>query len=590
MLFKLVKLYSDNPDFRTLEFNEVGFTFILARHKKERKSDDKNSFNGVGKSLSIALIHFCLGTDKNPAFEILDNWTFCLEIKINDKLYTIKRNTSFQESIFLDDKEYTISKFNEKMFTLLYDDLSIKYLKFRSVLSRFIRPSKKSYLSYDKPVPQEQPYAVLINTGFLLGFDENLIQQKLILKQGLDDFNNRRKRFEKDDIIKDFFLKDGLKKDIKKYLRDLDAEIEKKERQKKNFEIAENYSDIVKETKKIRLRIKELEHKLFINKEVLQNVENNLKLRTELSSNALLKIFDEAKINFGKENIKSLKEVEDFHKQLSKSRNKRLKCEQKELFLKNEFLKNKITDLQITFNHKSQFIKTYGAIEEYNNLHEVIFSLKKRYHKLESYHKIIQKYEKEISLIKINLEKENIKSDNYLDEKENLIKENHMFFKKLIESFYGDKTGSISLLTNKGDNTTRFDLDVSTTDDSSDGVNSVKIFSYDILNLKNYLHNKFGFIYHDSRLFYNIDETQIRFMLKLLSDFIPKNNLQYICSLNENQFDSLKKCFVEKEDIKGFEEIFKFTGKDKTVMLELSDESDKTKLLGNKYEIKYDTY
>jgi uncharacterized protein YydD (DUF2326 family) len=589
-LFKILKLYSDNPDFRTIEFNESGFTFILAKHKLEKKGDDKDSFNGVGKSLSIALIHFCLGAKKNTAFNVLDNWTFCLDIKINDNLYTIKRNTSVQEIIFIDDEEFSINKFNAKMFSILFDDLSINGLKFRSLLSRFIRPSKKSYISYDKPVSEEAPYIALVNNGYILGFNEELIEKKYLLKQEFDSLDERRKKFEKDDIIKEFFLKDGSKKDIKRYLRELESEIEKKELQKKHFKIAENYSDIVAETKKIRLEIKELEHKLFLNKEILQNIEDNLKLGTELSANKLLKVFDEAKISFGEENIKSLKEVEEFHKKLSRTRNKRLKDEQKNLLENEKNIKGKITDLQIEFNKKSMFIKSYGAIEEYDNLQEVIFSLKKRYQKLDTYHKIFQKYDKEISRIKINFEEENIKSDTYIDEKEELIKSNHNFFKSLIESFYNDKTGSIGILTNKGENTIRFDLDVTVTDDSSDGVNSVKIFSFDVLGLKNYSHHKFGFIFHDSRLFYNIDETQIRFMFKFLLKFINENNLQYICSLNENQFNSLKDCFEKNEDIDDFNKIFRFEKENKTVTLELSDESDKTKILGNKYEIKYDTY
>lgn len=586
ILFKLIKLYSDNPDFKTLEFNESGFTFILANHKKGKKEDDKNSFNGVGKSLAISLIHFCLGSDKNSAFEVLDNWTFCLDIKIGEVIHTIKRNTGEQEVIYFNDEEFSRNKFNEKIFSLLYGDLSIKHLKFRSILSRFIRPSKKSYIYYDKPVPQEQPYTALINNCFLLGIDEKIIENKFILKKNLDDLDERRKKFEKDDIIKEFFLKDGSKKDIRKYLRDLESEIEKKEIQKKKFKIAENYSDIVDETKKIRLEIKKIEHKLYINKEILQNIDDNLKLRTELSANKLLKVFEEAKITFGEDNIKSLKEVENFHKKLAQSRNKRLKEERESLLELNQSLKEKIINLNLKFNEKSQFIKEYGAIKEYENLQEIIFSLKRKHQKLSTYNKIIQKYEKKISLVRIKLEEENIKAENYLEKNEELIKSNHHFFKQLIESFYGDKTGSVSIIANKGDNTTRFDLDVSVTDDSSDGVNSVKIFSYDILNLRNYNHNNFNFIFHDSRLFYNIDETQIRFMFKFLLNFIYENNLQYICSLNENQFDSLKECFKENNDLDSFNKIFKFSGEDKTIMLELSDEKENSKLLGGKYELK----
>ena len=65
---KLIKLYSNKKSFRTVRFNEKGLSIILAK-KKENTQGGKKTYNGTGKSLIIALIHFCLGSNPNSAFE-----------------------------------------------------------------------------------------------------------------------------------------------------------------------------------------------------------------------------------------------------------------------------------------------------------------------------------------------------------------------------------------------------------------------------------------------------------------------------------------------------------------------------------------
>lgn len=586
---KLIKLYSDNSDFKTIEFNLTGFTFILAK-KKINNKDDKSTFNGVGKSLIIALIHFCLGSDKSDELSKLDNWTFFLDIKIGKNEFTIRRNTKDQDIIFLDDEDYTCRKFNEKILSLLNEELNMKFLKFRSMLCRFIRPSKKSYIEFDKPITKEIPYSVLLNSLFLLGFNAELIEEKYNLKEKLDEYNQKKKNFEKDDIINEFFFTNENKKDFSQMIRDLKLEIEQKEIQKQKFKIAENYSDLVKETKEIRNQISEVEHKLFLKNEILGNIQENISRKTELSKTKLLNLFKETKIALDSNSIKRLEEVEKFHSTLTRTRKKRLQDELD--FVENEIkvLKESIINLQIKFNSKSLFLKEHGAVEEYEKLTETLFSLKKKLQKLESYNIIIKKYDRKISDTKINLEKANISTNKYLEEVEIELENLHKDFNRMIESFYGkgSKTGSISLVNNDGENQTRFDFNVSVEGDSSDGINAVKIFSYDVLLLKKYPHHHFNFIFHDSRLFYNIDENQIRLMFIYLSEFFKKNDVQYICSLNQNQYEKIKEKFDEYNDLNRFNEIFVSEGDKKTIKLVLSDESDKTKLLGGKYEIKYD--
>ena len=74
---RLIELSANKPSFRTVRFNPRGPSFIVARQKDPESSDKKRTYNGVGKSLIIALVHFCLGSNKKPGFETaLPGWEF----------------------------------------------------------------------------------------------------------------------------------------------------------------------------------------------------------------------------------------------------------------------------------------------------------------------------------------------------------------------------------------------------------------------------------------------------------------------------------------------------------------------------------
>ena len=60
----IYKVFADNPNFKEVNFTK-GLNIVLG--SKSSDSDDKDTRNGVGKTLLIDIINFCLGAhiDKN---------------------------------------------------------------------------------------------------------------------------------------------------------------------------------------------------------------------------------------------------------------------------------------------------------------------------------------------------------------------------------------------------------------------------------------------------------------------------------------------------------------------------------------------
>ena len=226
----LKKLSSNKEQFHTVEFKK-GLNFIVGRRKDPNIKELKETYNGVGKSLIIELIHFCLGSSKIEVFEEnLKGWTFTLEFEIYGEEYRVTRECEKQDFVSVNSEIMKVSKYTnllaEKVFGLSNVN-KISNVSFRSLISRFIRRYKSSYNKYNTYIAKEKDYAKLVNNAFLLGIDTNLIQSKMKQKKEMAELQKTKKIVEKDPILKEYFVGNedldieitDLKDEIKKYSR-----------------------------------------------------------------------------------------------------------------------------------------------------------------------------------------------------------------------------------------------------------------------------------------------------------------------------------------------------------------------------------
>ena len=61
---QLISLEANKPSFNTVHFNPKGLTLIIG---KSTSTDKNNTYNGVGKSLLLQLVNFCIGFQQNPS-------------------------------------------------------------------------------------------------------------------------------------------------------------------------------------------------------------------------------------------------------------------------------------------------------------------------------------------------------------------------------------------------------------------------------------------------------------------------------------------------------------------------------------------
>lgn len=576
---KLKCLSANHESFKTINFNPEGISLIVAKQKTQ---DKKNTFNSVGKSLSIALVDFCLGSSANKAFkEKLPGWVFILDYEEKGQSHTVKRSTDNQNVLTLDGQNIKVDNFRQMLGKQVFNlNDPIPYLTFRSLIIRFLRPYRDSYSSYNTYNKKEKDYQQMLNTAYLFGLNVDIAQKKEKLKEELDNTRKFEKQLQENEAVKSFFLQGNIKQneDIKIKMVDLHRKIELLQKNIEHFIIAKDYNKIKKEADDISSRLRLLRNQASQFKNAISSIEKSMAIKPSLTKKQLEDFYQEAGIELGDIIKKHLDEVETFNNKLITSRTKSLFDEKQKFARKLEVVNDEIKAKGEIEDEKLQYLNSHGALGDYVGLTEQFNKYKEQYGALDNYQKMIAKYKEHEKQIKAEFASEDEKTEKYINDIDDYRNAIISRFQTLVEHFYTNYTAGITIQNKDGVNSLRYNIEAKISDDAGDGVNCVKIFCYDWTILCTQSNHDVKFLFHDSRLFADIDPRQIVTALNIAYTESKSRGFQYILTINQNILDNLKEIMPQEDYHKIITD---------SEVLELSDESDQGKLLGVKIDMDY---
>lgn len=568
----LRNVYSNRASFRTVEFNKTGLSFVVAKQKNPGSSEPGKTYNGVGKSLLVRIIHFCLGADaKNYKVfcEKLPEWEFFVDFEIDNEKYTAKRATNNPKKITLNKEVISVNKFNKKMESLCFEiPEDISFLSFRSLIPFFIRPQKESYVAYNKPGKTKTDYQALLYNAFLLGLDVVLAQKKYTIRKEQERVKNLEKNFKNDSLLRDFLTGN---KDVTLTLVDLEERIKRLDDDLSDFKVAEDYNDVQLEADKVEMELFSLNNRVIMLQNNIEHINKSLKFSPDINKENIKAIYRESKIYFSENMTKTLDELEVFYDKLISNRKRRLLEQQNKLKLEQQNKKVDVEKLQKDLDKLMKYLGEHQALDLFVSLSNKDAELKAERDSLKKYQELQSEYKtKERQSEKDFIELTEV-TEQYLTEIEPDTVVLRDYFRSLAKIFYPDSVAGLTIECNDGENQLQFNINAKIESDASDGINNVKIFCYDLTILfKGHNHN-IDFVFHDSRVFDGTDERQKTDMFKTVYQKFAQANKQYIATVNQNQLDEIKKHIKDDE----FEKIIT-----QNTVLTLTDESDSEKLLG----------
>lgn len=570
---QLISLDANKPSFNRVVFNPKGLTLIIG---KSTSTDKNNTYNGVGKSLLLQIVNFCLGSNKIPAFEqYLSGWEFTLNFKIGDEKYTARRSTKTQNKIYLNDKEFGQSAFNSAMERMLVNiPEDSPYLTFRTVLSRFYRAGRGSYVS-SLATAKEQSFSSLVNNAFLLELDLDYVYQKRNTRKRFLELEKFEKSFKKDPVIREYYTGDL---DVEFEISRLTQDTKKLEFDIENYNVAENYAAIQNEADCMAEKLSQIKNRLYYLSTSIKNIKHSMSLYQDMDLGKVYSLYGEITELFKEGTLQTLENVTTFHKSIHTKRSERLAKELKKLSAAHLEEEKSNKDLQESFDEKMKLLAKSRALDFFAAINAKLTEIKSKLSKLNDYNNISVHSKKEMAESLNELSSQEVSAIEYLELYKEQAHPVYLGFTDLVNEFYQNVPAGISIQNNEGNNQERFKISAKIQNDASDGINEVKIFCYDLNNLINSTVHNFQSIFHDSRMFSDIDPRQRAILLQRAHSLTKASDKQYIATINEDQLTSLKDVLTEEE----FEEIFD------TVKLELKDDSPESKLLGIQIDMQYE--
>lgn len=571
----LLQLASDNPKFNTINFKN-GLNIIVGSQITEEK---KKSINGVGKSMSLSLVHYMFGsTFKTPTEKKLEEYlstygTFELTFTHKKVEYIIKKDFSRTE-YYVNGEKVVKTNYPKKLNEIFLGNKEANP-SFKQIFNTFARrySSDNGMIYYSNILtqqgrPVEDYYQQYTNLS-LLSIDMSLVKKSFDIK---------------DKIVKlkkaESTVKDYEKALDKTNIDDIKDEIERLDTQVKDFIIAENFDKLKQEADSLTTEINDFRNQIFFTtkKQKIKELNYENSENTNIDIEKIEELFNEANFFFEDKITKRLEQSQEFHNNLIRNRRKRLSAEIIDLNIIIEKLQIDMTSISEKRDSILKDLNNKGALEERDTLKDRIKTLEDEKNDLEKYEHILSEFKKDKSSLEVGVAIIKQESISYLEKRHKDLEVIQKTFRSLVKQFYNTSGGSFKI-DEAPTAKYLFNINAHIPKEGSQGVGEVKIFCYDILL---YQLNKdlLNFLAHDGCLFSEMDRRQKTTIFKVILELIKDKDFQYFLNIGDN---TLKEILDENDEIKILSDKEKETIT-KSIRLTLSDKEEKNWLFGESFD------
>ncbi|OQX97077.1 MAG: hypothetical protein B6I24_09960 [Bacteroidetes bacterium 4572_128] len=545
----LKKLYTEPEYFKPIQFN-TGVNLIIGD-----KSDKSKKTNGVGKSICVEFINFCLlkGKKDSRVMKIPDNdfpldTKIILDIKINDiELSIIRKRDKLDNVLIVKENQEiffnTISKASDYLQNILFVNQTNKsvFPSFRQLFSPIIRDERSEFKdlinTFDtkKRIPPD-----FIPHLFLLGFDISIyIDFKRVFKQIEKQTTYIRKL--KNDITENRSLK---LTDVRAKVNALDDEVKKLNKAIEGLHSNEAFESVQKDLINLETELDSLRIRQKALKYEIKKIQS-LPKPESISKTEIAILYNQFKQGLGDLIEKSLSDLEIFKAKIDNFRNNIINK-------KLEKLTTELNKTAIKIGEKdkkySDILKTIDDGKILKNLKTGLSVFNKKSEELNKIRYQMTAYDEadkhKKNVLKPRLDELKLDINKQITENELIRNSFEQTILDIHEIIMNNKEASFYINTKKASNSKHYiDFEMRIFDDGSRSVERTKVFIYDMALMFNE-HTKEKhprLLIHDN--IFDVDQDTLVQSLNYLSkqEELYPNDFQYILTLNRDKIENEEK-------------------------------------------------
>jgi uncharacterized protein YydD (DUF2326 family) len=542
-MIRLRKLYTFPEITKPIIF-EDGLNFILGE-----RDLSSNKTNGVGKSMSIEFLNFCLlrkegGSRvlKIPKVFLDPDTQICLDIEINKKPLTIIRNTKTPDKpeIITEDKKVPFDsldnalKYLNDIFYSKGSDINLNP-SFRELINPSLRDERSefkdivSYFDTKTRVPADY-----VTPLYLLNFDLATYRFAKSIIKDIDKISR---------VISDLYKgitqnKTKRLPEVRAEVNSLEGELEKLENELEQFRTYESFEAIEEDLTDMDVKLDELRSQQAYYKLSIKKIRSLPEIE-KIDEEEVLFVYEQFKSGLGEQLKKTFTQVNRFKEKVESFQNHIINEKLKEFISQHKLISDKVRSLD---DKRAQMLSLIDKQGVFKNLKQ----------SLAIYH---QKSE-ESSNIRTQLKRydSNIKDKNRLKSQKSTvvtrIDDQIVNNEKILESFndtlsdihnriMGNRGCSFNIVTANTDtykDIIKFDMTIDY--GGSHSVERIKVFIYDLaLLLNDYTSAKHpSFLVHDN--LFDVDQDTLIESLNFLYTLKEPESFQYVLTLNNDKLDN----------------------------------------------------
>lgn len=574
---------ANQPGFRPVHFSP-GLNLIVAdRHET---ATDKDTRNGVGKSLLLDIIHYCLGSNAfldRQTIASLKGWEFQLDLTIGSRRVTVTRSLSASDQVriggdiagweplgpqpaLLDHAtaklppRQWIQRLGSSLFDLPAENGDTgPRPSFRTLMSYLGRRREEGYLSpltwIAKPTAPDRD----LHLAYLLGMNWECPRDWSRLNDKDKELRALQKVIAKGVVAGTSATMGELES---RRVR-LEHDAERSAAALRSFKVHPNYDALQKDADRLTAEIHELQNRDYTDRQILSRYRESTKEESPPKPLSVEAVYEDAGIVFPDQLKRTLSEARRFYRQIVRNRSRFLKTEIERLERTISERRTRIEKLTEERASVMQVLATHGALSEHSRLQERHVAL----------HERLQNIRTQIANVeRLNREREALDASRV--EIKRAAKEDYEALRPIREAalrwFNENSTalyeapGNLVIDVGAGGYQYRAEIERS----ASEGIGRMLIFCFDltVLQLQKRLGRGMDFLIHDSLMFDPVDTRQRARALERAHRVTSEIGAQYICALNSDMVP-------EKDFSDGFDY-------EQFVRLRLSDESPEGRLLG----------
>lgn len=546
-MIRLVRLYSTPEIFEPIVF-ELGLNLILGE-----RSEGSNKTNGVGKSICIEFLNYCLLKRQSdsrvtlvPKHVIDQSAVISLDLKIDNYFITISRaiNTPDIVRVIKDNVVIDFGSLDEASDFLgnLYFEKYPAYtdrISFRTLLAPVIRDERSEFkdiikcFDTDKTIPRDyRPHL------FFLGFGLTLYNE---LAKLIDQLQKKAKYLTE---TKRLLTNNNqiTVADAKAKLNELESEVTKINLSMEQFRSNDSFELVQSELVSLDAELKEIREQQKVLRYKIKQIDI-LPQPESISDGEMAILFNEFKKGLGDMIQKSLNEVIAFKSKIDNFRNTIVNNNLAKLKSDLQTLTQKAKKLDDLYSEK---VKILDNGELLGNLKTAIRIFNEKNQALSTLRTLVDQYNDSEKQKKTLLSQKNSKIsefDGMISEHKIVIDSFEQTVLDIHEKIFGNKQSHFEIGTKLSSQSREFiSFDLRTDDDHSWSTERIKVFIYDMALMFNEYTRAYHpqFLVHDN--IFNVDNDSLEKSLNYVyhQTINRGEEFQYILTINRDMIEGME--------------------------------------------------